>query len=137
VSVISMATNTVTHTIPVGINPYGVAVDPASHTVYVGNFSSHHTVSVIDEASDTVTRTIPVGTSTYGLALDPAARIAYLTDYFSGEVSVLDLTTDTVTARVNAPGAAGVAVDPARHAAYVTSGGREYLGDFYVIQPCR
>ena len=51
---------------------------------------------MIDEASDTVTRTIPVGTSTYGLALDPAARIAYLTDYFSGEVSVLDLATDTV-----------------------------------------
>jgi hypothetical protein len=42
-----------------------------------------------------------------------------------------------VTARVHAAGAAGVAVDPARHAAYVTSGGRELLGDLYVVQPCR
>jgi serine/threonine-protein kinase len=112
----------VTHTIPVGGTLWGVAVDSATHTACVANGQTR-AVSVIDEASDTVTRTIPAGTSTYGLALDPAARVAYLTGCFSGEVSVLDLVTGTVTARV--------------HAAGVTSGGREFLGDFYVVQPCR
>ena len=52
VSVIDEATNKVTHTIPVGSAPYGVAVDPAARTAYVTNYSSG-TVSVIDEATNT------------------------------------------------------------------------------------
>jgi serine/threonine-protein kinase len=78
VSVIDLATSTVTQTIPVGGFPQGVALDPATRTVYVTNRVTRN-VSVIDEASGTVTRTIPVGTSTYGLALDPARHAAYVT----------------------------------------------------------
>ena len=53
VSVIDEATNTVTHTIPVGSGPYGVAVDPAADTVYVTN-DFGNTVSVIDAATNAV-----------------------------------------------------------------------------------
>ena len=49
-SVIDEATRTVTATIPVGREPYGVAVDPAAGTVYVAN-DVGDTVSVIDAAT--------------------------------------------------------------------------------------
>ena len=38
VSVINVTTNTVTATIPVGTEPYGVSVSPDGSTVYVSNF---------------------------------------------------------------------------------------------------
>ena len=45
-SVIDEATSRVTATVRVGAFPYGVAVDPATHTAYVANADSG-TVSVI------------------------------------------------------------------------------------------
>src|SRR6516162_8956093 len=60
VSVIASATNTVSTTIPVGLAPYGVAVNPDGSKVYVANISSN-TVSVIDTSTNTVSATIPVG----------------------------------------------------------------------------
>ena len=47
VSVIDGATRTVTATVPIGKNPYGVAVDPDTHTAYVTN-RDDGTVSVIE-----------------------------------------------------------------------------------------
>jgi YVTN family beta-propeller protein len=58
-SVIDTASNTVTATIPVGIEPFGVAVSPDGSKVYVGNTVSD-TVSVIATATNTVIATIPV-----------------------------------------------------------------------------
>ena len=43
---IDEATSTVTATVPVGVFPYEVAVDPATHAAYVANADSG-TVSVI------------------------------------------------------------------------------------------
>ena len=64
---------TVTATIPVGSVPYGVAVDPKTHTIYVANVSGD-TVSVINGRTNTVTATIPVGNGPYGVAVDPDTR---------------------------------------------------------------
>src|SRR5215471_7070473 len=47
VSVIDMATNTVVATVPVGIEPIGVAITPDGTHAYVANLFSD-TVSVID-----------------------------------------------------------------------------------------
>ena len=58
VSVIDTTSNTVTATIPVGADPWGVAVTPDGSTVYVAN-DGDGTVSVIATASNTVTATIP------------------------------------------------------------------------------
>ena len=79
---------TVTATIPVGPNPYGVAVDPAAGTVYVAN-NGAATVSVINAATRAVTATIPVGSQPDEVAVDPATRTAYVADYVAGTVSVI------------------------------------------------
>ena len=69
-SVISTATNTVIATIPVGANPYGVAVTSNGATAYVSN-SGSGTVSVINTATKLVTATITVGTNPWGVAVTP------------------------------------------------------------------
>ena len=70
VSVIDMATDQVTNTIPVGRHPVGIAVSPDGSQVYVANFLSG-TVSVIDTVTDKVTGTIHVGASPVGIAVSP------------------------------------------------------------------
>ncbi|TMB06324.1 MAG: hypothetical protein E6J70_00765 [Deltaproteobacteria bacterium] len=50
VSVLDTITNTITATVPVGSDPFGVAVDPRGMRVYVTN-PDDGTVSVLDAAS--------------------------------------------------------------------------------------
>ena len=57
VSVINTANNTVTTTVEVGTNPFGVSVSPTGSKVYVTNNGSDN-VSVIDTANNTVTATV-------------------------------------------------------------------------------
>jgi YVTN family beta-propeller protein len=78
VSVISMATNTVVATIPVGSNPLGVAITPDGEFVYVTN-SGAGTVSVISTASNTVVATMPVGSNPLGVAITPDGEFVYVT----------------------------------------------------------
>jgi YVTN family beta-propeller protein len=87
VSVINERTGTVTRTITVGSFPAGVAVDPASRTVYVANVGDN-TVSVIDGATRMVTATIPVG-SPDGVAADPGTHTAYVANVGGNSVSVI------------------------------------------------
>jgi YVTN family beta-propeller protein len=51
---------TVTATIDVGGESFGVAADPKTDTIYVANFDKG-TVSVISGRTNTVTATVPVG----------------------------------------------------------------------------
>ncbi len=65
VSVIDTATNTVVGTpIPVGREPYGVAVTPDGKHAYVANRGSNN-VSVIDTATNLVVATVVVGNVPY------------------------------------------------------------------------
>jgi YVTN family beta-propeller protein len=88
VSVINVATRTVTGTIPVGSGPFAVAADPAAGTVYVAN-AGNNAVSVINAATRTVTATIPVGNSPYGVAVNPATHTAYVANDGNNTVSVI------------------------------------------------
>ena len=69
VSVIDTATNTVTATVPVGIQPYGVAISLDGTKVYVTHPGSY-TVSVIDAATNTLLTTVKVG-AVSGADIDP------------------------------------------------------------------
>ena len=90
VSVIDGSTNAVTTTVTVGTRPVGVAVDPATDTVYVANADSD-TVSVIDGSTNAVTSIISVGTYPTGVAVDPTTDTVYVTNYSSGTVSYADV----------------------------------------------
>ena len=145
VSVINLATNAVTATIPVGSHPRGVAVSPSGIRVYVANYGSHD-VSVIDSAANAVITTIPVTPapdrmsesgiktlpqdlplsppSPMGIAINPSGTKVYVANTLSGHVTVIDATTHTVIGSVMSGSMPyGVAVHPAGHRVYVTNSG--------------
>jgi YVTN family beta-propeller protein len=75
--------------VPVGEFPFGVAVDPGTHTVYVTNLHGG-TVSVIDGSTHTVTDAVPVGNGPGGVAVDPGTHTVYVTHFADGTVSVIE-----------------------------------------------
>src|ERR1700686_4539865 len=70
VSVIDTSNNTVVATVPVGSNPYGVAITPNGNYAYVTIFGGTY-VSVIDTSNNTVVATVPVGPGPAGVAITP------------------------------------------------------------------
>ncbi len=74
--------------VPVGNDPYGVAVDATDNLVYVSNYSGN-TVSVIDGLSNTVRQTIAVGSNPQGVAFNPASASAYVANGGSNTMSVI------------------------------------------------
>jgi DNA-binding beta-propeller fold protein YncE len=104
----------VTKTIAVGMEPWGVAVDPNTGTVYVADYNSGNkgTVSVISEATDTVTKTILGVGGKYGpkaVAVDPNTGTVYVA---GNNTVVISEATDTVTNKIPGADSWGVAVDP-------------------------
>ena len=82
------STNEVTSTISVGTNPYAVAVNPSTNTVYVTN-ADDNTVSVINGSTNAVTSTISVGSYPYGVAVNPSTNTVYVTNADDNTVSVI------------------------------------------------
>jgi YVTN family beta-propeller protein len=83
---------------PVGSGPSGIAIDDATHTIYVTN-NSDNTVSVIDTATCNAARTsgcrhkpatVTVGGGPTGLTIDPATDTVYVTDGNSNSVAVVN-----------------------------------------------
>jgi YVTN family beta-propeller protein len=122
VSVIDTATNTVVTTIPVGVNPEGVAITPDGTRAYVTNNTSN-TVSVIDTTTNTVFATIiPFGPGPSGVAITPDGTRAYVTSDRSDAVSVIHTATNAVFATILVGlGPSGVAITPDGTRAYVTN----------------
>jgi len=100
VSIIDMATNTVTTTIKVGMSPFEVAVSPDGKNMYVAN-GGDNTASVIDTATNRVMATVNVGGMPEGIAFTPDGKKAYVANEADNSVSVIDTTTDKVTATVH------------------------------------
>ncbi len=80
--VIDTATNTVEATVPVGNEPFWVAVAPDGKHAYVTNCNESlpaGSVSVIDTATNTVVATVPVGTDSVGVGIvPPPAGVPFL-----------------------------------------------------------
>jgi YVTN family beta-propeller protein len=121
ISVIDGGTNTVMATVPVGLGPQGVAVNPGTNRIYVANYYSDN-VSVIHGGTNTVVATIPVGLYPDGVAVNPGTNRVYVTNFYSDDVSVIDGGTNTVVATVPVGLAPqGVAVDPGTNRVYVAN----------------
>jgi len=132
VSVINGATNSVTHTISEG-SAFGVAVDAATHTLYVTNLCDEcsgtgGTVSVVNTTTNAVTASITVESELRGVAVDESTDTIYVANEcgnqapdcpinpYPGTVSVINGATNTVTNTVNltaplAQDSFGVAID--------------------------
>jgi YVTN family beta-propeller protein len=121
----------VTRTIPVGSQPFGVAA--SGNLLYVTN-NGGATVSVIDTATNTVTGSIPVGSGPGEIATDPAAGRAYVANFNSGTVSVVDLASRTTIATLGT-GGLGVAVDPGLGRLYVVTPSQLTVFDTATLQP--
>jgi YVTN family beta-propeller protein len=81
-------------TIQVGLNPTGLAVNPARNEVYVVNTGSPNgngSVSVIDSTANNVVATIPVHKLPYFISVDPTGHRAFVANSGSNTVSVIDL----------------------------------------------
>ena len=89
VSVIHGSTNTVLSPISVGLNPFGVAVNPTTNRIYVANaggagFDScssepSYSVSVIDGITNSVVNTLTVGLGPGFVAVNPKTNKIYVT----------------------------------------------------------
>jgi YVTN family beta-propeller protein len=76
-------------TIPVGLYPRNVDIDPQGRRAYVTNSASHD-VSVIDLTRNIVVKTIPVGVEPYDVAVMPDGKRVYVSNYVSGNLSMID-----------------------------------------------
>src|SRR6266513_1262043 len=122
VTVIDGSTNTVATTLKVGSWPRGVAVNPTTNRIYVGNQISD-TVSVIDGSTNKVIKTIDNVGNPFGLAVNVKTNMVYAVDNPSSLV-VINGATDSVVGSVALPprqGSFDVAVNPVTNMVYVTS----------------
>lgn len=81
-------------TLQVGVQPSGLAVNPARNEVYVVNTgapSGTGSVSVIDSDANRVVAAIPVHKQPYFIDVDAAGHRAYVANSGSNTVSVIDL----------------------------------------------
>jgi YVTN family beta-propeller protein len=88
-------------TVKVGVEPLGITLDDATHTVYVANVHDN-TLSLIDtrtcQAADTTgcgaaMPTVATGESPRGVAIDPANETLYVADVADKTVAILDAST--------------------------------------------
>ena len=100
--------NTKMTEVPVGKEPAGVAWSSDGSTLYVAN-QADGVVAVVQQylGAFAVAGTIPVGTEPHGMVLSASGRKLYVTNTRSNNVSVIDTTTNKVTATV-----AGVGPEP-------------------------
>ncbi|MFD3703483.1 hypothetical protein ACFWUP_10075 [Nocardia sp. NPDC058658] len=116
------APTTVTTTIPVGAQPWGVAADAPTDSVFATN-SLADSVSVYDTRTATTTSiTSPDFAKPTAIAIDSASGLAYVTNAGNGSVSVIGTRDRTVVGRITVgAGPYGIAVDQAGRTAYVTN----------------
>ncbi len=123
VSVINLATNTVSATITVGGSPTGVSVRPDGSKVYVTNQSTS-TVSIINAATNSVSATIPVGSYPIGISVSPDGTKVYVANYGANTVSVINTATNTVSATISVGSyPIGISVSPDGSKVYVANRG--------------
>ena len=85
---LATAASAASSTVSVGGDPWGVAVNPSTNTVYVTNFNDN-TVSVIDGSNNTVRATVSVGGYPWGVAVNPSTNTVYVANAGSNSVSVI------------------------------------------------
>jgi YVTN family beta-propeller protein len=103
VAVLSLGTATVSQYLQVGVEPYGSLV--AGNQLYIGDSvlsgnGSPSQVYVVNPASGQIVTSINAGQVIQALASDPVHNTIYALNYNDGTASVIDLTSNAVTATI-------------------------------------
>jgi YVTN family beta-propeller protein len=127
-----------TATVPVGVAPFGVAVDESTNKIYVADNTGGDTpasLSVINGASCDAAETSGCATrapemagpgfAPNGIALDPTNHVLYTANFYGANVSAIDVGSakGSHSAALFAVGSApeDIAIDPANHTVYVSN----------------
>jgi len=113
----------ITTTIQVGLDPQGVAINPAGTFAYVANKGSN-SVSKIDLDTNTEALAITVGSNPTDVAINRTGTFAWVTNSGSNSVSKIETASDSVTATILVGAQPRyIAIDPAGTFAWVTNSG--------------
>jgi YVTN family beta-propeller protein len=107
-----------TMTIPVGLNPSLLVVNPITNQVFVAN-SGSASVMVVDGTTSVVTDTVATGNNPRGLVVNPILNRLYITNQGVGSVTVVDLATYTTRTVPAGSSPRTVAVNSATNKIYV------------------
>ncbi len=99
-SVVDLASGSVTATIPVGSFPNAVALNTTGTTAYVANFKGN-SLSIVNLTTDAA-QTVPVGSHPDGVI--QVGSLVYVANLTSGTISVVDPSTASVTGTITLPG---------------------------------
>lgn len=137
ITIIDIATNTVTGTITGFDGPSGLVITPDDSTGYVNNYGSSAgvgsgngtTVNIVNLNTNTITGTITVGLAPASLAIAPDGAFVYVINYVTGDpdtgtISVIQTSDNTVVKTITGFfGPFGIAITPDGKYAYVTNFG--------------
>ena len=98
VAVLDATTNQVIQAVQTMDTIVTVAVNPATHKIYAGNFQKQN-VTVIDPSTFATTN-VPAGRTIYALVTDPVTNRIYVANAGDGNVTVIDGSSDTVVTTV-------------------------------------
>ncbi len=117
------ATGTVAAVLPVGSDPFGVAVDPSAGEVFVSNTGSDN-VTVLSDRSNASLGSFPTGDAPMGIAVDPALSEVFVANSGSANLTVYSESTGAVVASVPVGlDPTGLALDPYSGKLFVADGG--------------
>jgi len=123
VSVINLTTYTVTHTIPVGVQPIGIAYDSANNTVWVANWGGHN-LTVLNATTYAHVRSVTVGTAPIYPYFDADTNTMAVADWTTGDFRLIGgsnyTTYDTVTG-LNEPSAIASSEGPGSYHEFFVS----------------
>lgn len=130
VSVVDVASNTITATI-FGVSfPEGAAISPDGTMVLVAN-DGNGTISLINTTSNNITASFSDGNSPNEIVFTPSGDSAYITDNFNNTVEILDLTgyyiANSLTVGDSGTANSGIAISPDGSKVYITNYDSSYI----------
>jgi YVTN family beta-propeller protein len=144
VVVIDGNTNTEVTTVSLGSTggvpnfPVSVAVNPVTNMIYVVENDSNagctsgcipNQVAVINPGNNNAITNIGVGNSPVAVVVNPVTNLIYVANSGSNSVSMIDGSSNTVTATVTSPemlGPVGLAANPETNQVFVANSGSDY-----------
>lgn len=111
VAALNTDTRTYGTAIPVGANPWGVAVTPDGTKALVTSVADN-TVTPVDLVTNTAGPPISVGTTPRNVAITPDGKRGLVVSNEAGQVTPIDLATDTAGVPIPVAGPVSIAVTP-------------------------